>query len=94
VGGSLEVRPLWGLTKFWCIGQKLRSPQMAIGRVIGGKLEQICVLCSVLLSVLTLCHVSSLFHVVLCCLCLLSEGFKSLQRGVRVPPGEELESPQ
>jgi len=62
-------------------------PQTTTGEEIGGKLEQICVLCSVLLSVLSLCHVSSLFHVVLCCPCLLSEGLESPApwRGVRVP---------
>jgi len=58
-------------------------PQNTIGKEIKGKLEQICVLCSVLLSILSLCHVvSSLFHVALCCLCLLSERFKSLQKGI------------
>ena len=77
VGGAPEVRPLWGLTTFWYVSWNLRSPQTTIGEEIGGKLEQICVLCSVLLSVLSLCHVVSLFHVVLCCLRLLSEGFKS-----------------
>lgn len=85
VGGAPEVRLLLSLKTFWRTCQELRSPQTTIGEEIGGKLEQICVLCSVLLSVLSLCHVLSLFHVVLCCLCPLSGGFESLQRGFRVP---------
>jgi len=57
--------------------RELYSLQTTIREEITSNLKQVSLLCSVLLSVLSPCHVSSLFHVDLCCLPLLSEGFES-----------------